>query len=168
MALPERERKRKWKSPHPIICMSNGSPLHWQSARPGWMTAHLTAEWCQIAPVHNRAGREAEGSEGSAVPSGEQRCKSAMAIEMLHPWTLSLKPHGPVGSSLLSANVLPLCSLIRAAGRDAWHPQHRPPRFFFCRWFHVTVIIGCCHPPESVSVFLCANFFCGKLSFRDG
>lgn len=24
--------------------------LHWQSVRLGWMTGHLTAEWCQVAP----------------------------------------------------------------------------------------------------------------------
>lgn len=27
---------------------------HWQSARLGWMSGHLTAEWCQVAPGHSQ------------------------------------------------------------------------------------------------------------------
>lgn len=37
VALPEKEEEEMKTSPpsHTTICMSNSSPLHWQSARPG-------------------------------------------------------------------------------------------------------------------------------------
>lgn len=36
---------------HPSHLHEHRRPLlHWQSVRLGWMTGHLTAEWCQVAP----------------------------------------------------------------------------------------------------------------------
>lgn len=81
------------------ICISTNIPVRWQSVKLGWMTGHLMAEWCQLAPGHSQwTGNPvlcgSSTNVGSAVPSGlssanqQQRYRFSTVAEIKCPFLM--------------------------------------------------------------------------------